>query len=707
VSALDKVLMRLNNVRPEGEGYKASCPVPTHGQGRGDRNPSLSVRVGDDGRVLLNCFADCEREAIVEELGLTMADLFERRNGHRGGGSYPSRNRETVKPQGCTLAAYSKDKQLSVGFLETLGISEIPNYNGHPAVRFPYLDVSRDEACVRFRISLDGDPKIKTRRGDKLTLYGLWKLEEARERGYVVAVEGESDTQTLWCHDFPAIGMPGSSSWRSEWSEYLDGIGKIYVPIEPDQGGEQLWERMTASPIRERLYRVTLGDFKDVSELYLDDPVHFSARLAEALGRAVSFMDIAESEAQEQAREAWAKCEDLANEEHILDRFAEDLKRCGVAGKPRAGKLIYLALNSHHLDAKQLVNVVIKGPSSAGKTYTVEKTLEFYPENAYHFLTAMSERALAYSEESLSHRFLILAEAAGMSGEFATYLIRSLLSEGRLRYETVEKTSEGIKPKIIEREGPTGLIVTTTRTKLHNENETRMLTVVVDDTADHTSEILAALADEDHEALDMEEWQALQVWLETGERRVTIPYSKRLARMIPPVAVRLRRDFGAILNLIRSHALLHRARRDRDGRGRIVATIEDYAVVRELVADLISEGVGATVPPIVRQTVETARKLLDDSNGEPIAIKAIGDELGLDRNPAYRRVQMALDDGYLKNLEDRKGRPARLVLGDTLPDDRSILPEPRELEETGFTVSQVYGGIEASPPPDDDPGVNI
>jgi hypothetical protein len=64
-----------------------------------------------------------------------------------------------------------------------------------------------------------------------------------------------------------------------------------------------------------------------------------------------------------------------------------------------------------------------------------------------------------------------------MSGEFATYLMRSLLSEGRVRYETVEKTSEGMKPRLIEREGPTGLIVTTTAVKLHPENETRMLSL--------------------------------------------------------------------------------------------------------------------------------------------------------------------------------------------------------------------------------------
>jgi hypothetical protein len=449
--------------------------------------------------------------------------------------------------------------------------------------------------------------------------------------------------------------------------------------------------------------------FKDVSELHLDDPGRFSERFEGALGRAISYMDMAESEAQEQARQAWKKCEDLANQRNILDHFASDFNKCGVAGNPKAGKLIYLALNSRHLDAKQLVNVVVKGPSSAGKTYNVEKVLKFYPDDAFHFLTAMSERALAYSEEPLAHKFLILAEAAGMNGEFATYLIRSLLSEGRLRYETVEKTSEGLRARIIEREGPTGLIVTTTRTRLHSENETRMLTVVVDDTAEHTREILTMLADEDHEPPDLERWLALQIWLKGGETRVTIPYGKRLASLIPPVAVRLRRDFGAILNLIRSNALLHRATRERDEQGRIVATLEDYAVVRGMVAELIAEGTGVTVPEIVRETVEAARRLLDDAQGAPITIKAIGDELGLDKHAAYRRVIMALDEGYLKNLEDRKGRPAQLNMGDPMPDDRQILPDPEELTESGSTVSGSGGGTNTPPPPypDDDSGMDF
>src|SRR5262249_54746342 len=96
------------------------------------------------------------------------------------------------------------------------------------------------------------------------------------------------------------------------------------------------------------------------------------------------------------------------------------------------------------------------------KSHTVQQVLKFFPADAYYDLTAMSERALAYSTEPLKHRFVVLYEAAGMKGQTAASLIRSLLSEGRIRYETVERTNKGLHAKLIKREGPTGLITTTT-----------------------------------------------------------------------------------------------------------------------------------------------------------------------------------------------------------------------------------------------------
>ncbi len=261
------------------------------------------------------------------------------------------------------------------------------------------------------------------------------------QAGYVVLVEGESDTHTLWYHRLPALGIPGASNWKPEWSEHLEGIEKIYVVIEPDQGGEALKEKLTGCvTIQERLYLVEFGEHKDVSGLHLAGPEGFKESFSTVLRNATHWPEQQRLEAQAAAREAWASCRELAREPDILERFARELARSGVAGESRVAKLLYLAVTSRQLGRP--VSVAVKGPSSGGKSYLTEQVLRFFPESSYYALTAMSEHALAYSDEPLSHRFLVIYEAAGMNSDFQTYLIRSLLSEGKVRYETVEKTSE-------------------------------------------------------------------------------------------------------------------------------------------------------------------------------------------------------------------------------------------------------------------------
>jgi hypothetical protein len=47
--------------------------------------------------------------------------------------------------------------------------------------------------------------------------------------------------------------------------------------------------------------------------------------------------------------------------------------------------------------------------------------------------------------------------------------------------------------------------------------------------------------------------------------------------------------------------------------------------------------------------------------------------------PICRRVRTAITKGFVKNLEDRKGRPGRYVVGDPMPDDVVVLPTPEEV----------------------------
>jgi hypothetical protein len=190
----------------------------------------------------------------------------------------------------------------------------------------------------------------------------------------------------------------------------------LYFVVE-DEAGEACWERLAATPeISERLYRVDLDGAKGVSELHKQDPEGFRERLREARENARAWLDIAETEEQERARDAWAECQKLAESPDILAEFVTDLELCRLVGEGRNARLLYLALTSRLLE--KVVSVAVKGPSSAGKSYLVKKVLGFFPDSACWSFSGMSEKTLFYTEEPLSHRHLFFAEAAGVGGEF-------------------------------------------------------------------------------------------------------------------------------------------------------------------------------------------------------------------------------------------------------------------------------------------------
>jgi len=274
-----------------------------------------------------------------------------------------------------------------------------------------------------------------------------------------------------------------------------------------------------------------------------------------------------------------------------------------------------------------------------------------------------------------------LREAAEKrDGDITAMLVRTLLSEGQLIYDITEKGDDGkMGTRRIVKQGPTNLIVTTTADNLHHENETRLLSLPVDESEEQTRAVMVRTAQRRNQAEpadppDLAPWHALFHWLKHhGEHRVYIPYAGYLAESAAASVVRMRRDFGVLLGMIEAHAVLHQATRERDPYGRIIATAADYEAARGILADAFAISSGQKVRDSVRRAVTAVGDL--GGQESDVSVAQVVRHLKRDRTRVTRVLKEAADLGYLTNREERPGRAARYRTGpDPLPEDKSALP---------------------------------
>jgi hypothetical protein len=274
---LDHVLAHLKGVRSSLHGWRACCPA------HADREPSLSIGLGEQGQVLLKCFAGCSLDHIVEAMGLTLADLFPER---ATTATHPSSNNGRVAP--LKLLDLAREKQLPWQFLCNLGVIEHPS--GALLIRYHLAD-GRPAPRYRIRTALVARHGSRWNIGEgQLVPYGLERLADARKAGYLVLVEGESDCWTLWYQGFPALGLPGAEMAGLLEAWMLRGIEQLYLIQEPDGGGttfvSSLAKRLGEWRWPGKTFVVRLSGAKDPNDLYKQDRQGFRQVFQRALEQA-------------------------------------------------------------------------------------------------------------------------------------------------------------------------------------------------------------------------------------------------------------------------------------------------------------------------------------------------------------------------------------------------------------------------------------
>ncbi|MBE9515078.1 MAG: hypothetical protein IMY79_02950 [Chloroflexi bacterium] len=662
---LQAILSKLEKVAgPDAQGwYTALCPYH-------DDRDHPNLRIDPKGGFFCNaCGEKGTLAKLAQKLGVLVSEFKET----------PMDEKDEKLTQGLTLDHYAEAKKLPRNFLvDILGLRERHDQYGK-RIAIPYMNEDGEEVAIRYRHSWTGDRRFSWRKGDKPLPYGLQRLRTAREKGFIILVEGESDAQTLWHQDLPALGIPGSSAWKDEWTSYLDGISIIYALKELDKGGDAFIARLGSS-LKEKLRVVTLDGVKDISELYLKNGDEFKENLGIALTRA----DVYEpTPSMTVSPEVTAKVEELLKAPDLIQRFLDITSHLGIVGEETNRIILFLACISRIMPNP--LALTIKGESSSGKNALLNSVVKLFPPEAVRSWSRLTPQAFFYmKDKNLEHCILTIVEAAG--AEEAGYPIRLMLSEKGLVLGLPvrnPKTNE-MRTEDIEVKGPVAFIQTTTKIILQAENETRYFSLWTDASPELTSKFLDRLAYEYSQPPQVVDETELEVWREAMRQieyiPVLVPYAPEILKRLSPDKVRVRRDAQRFMALIQTIALLHQHQRKRimrNGQESLEASIEDYGLALWVAEHVLSESL-KEIPQRLEKLFNTIRDSMKDESKEQFTRKDVEHWSKLERRTANDYLNDLARLGYLEILESGKGKATVYGLLTTSLSDTK-LPRPEEI----------------------------
>lgn len=376
----------------------------------------------------------------------------------------------------------------------------------------------------------------------------------------------------------------------------------------------------------------------------------------------------------------------LLRSPHLLCLYLDATERCGLVGEHRNALVVGIVGVSRIM--KNPINLLVKARSSAGKNHLVDCALRTFPEDAIRDLTSTSKLAWNYAADYFRHRILYLRERNRESG--AIHPARLLISEGRL-VRTVTVNDHGVwRTKTFVAEGPIASISTTTKNQLEIDDETRHISIWVDESRDQTRRVLLAQAREPNPLStdELQVWRRAHSLLETrvGANVVLPGWFERVAERVYDGNVRSRRYFPAHTTACKTIAVLRSYQEDKDIRfgkdGVIEVDFVDYAIATLIFEPIFVQSIhrGDDEALHTRAVVDQISK----RTGKGVSAEQLAEELDISKDKAYERLRSAAEQEVIRRANKPEQANRKRFLPSRLP---RFAPHPdkifREIKRTG------------------------
>ena len=350
----------------------------------------------------------------------------------------------------------------------------------------------------------------------------------------------------------------------------------------------------------------------------------------------------------------------------------------GLVGETINAIVVYIVGISRLL-AKPLC-LFVKGGSSAGKNFLVDTVLALFPQFATENLTSASLRSWNYLGDQLQHKIVYVAERNQQAGQ--VHPIRLLISENELiHWVTVKRNGQFVQEKHVTK-GPIAAISTTTRDTVAVDDETRHISVRVDESPEQTTRIVRASLMEGKSLPDEEikAWHEIQTLL---EKRAEIPiefpdWFPAMSELVRNDDIRIRRYFKAFLQACRVIALIRSFRQAEEQlqkEAKITVRFSDFAIAALIFNPVFAQSLDNTNEQDV-QTQQHVRRISARNDGRAVSASELVKELDISDDKAYRLLRDAVAAGTIVQVN----QPAQTNLKLYRPGAKcAFLPDPEEL----------------------------
>jgi 5S rRNA maturation endonuclease (ribonuclease M5) len=361
----------------------------------------------------------------------------------------------------------------------------------------------------------------------------------------------------------------------------------------------------------------------------------------------------------------------------LVERIAEDVKRCGLIGESATVLVGYLACISRKLSKP--LSALIAARTGAGKSSLQDALCAFVPPEDAVWVTRLTGQALFYKDpNSLKGKVLAIAEEEGAAQ--AVYSLRTLASDQRLSIavtQTNPQTGE-LHTRHYEIAGPVSIITTTTSPEAFDEEtRSRFVLLTMDESREQTQAVLERQRRSRtlEGALEEAAAERIRTLHQNAQRlirplKIVNPYVEHLS--YPAEQLTARREQNKYLTLIDAIALLHQHQREikranKDGVeiDYVEVELEDVALANELAAAVLWRGFDEMAPPtrgllreLARLYEERAAELGIESAELALSRRQIREATGWSDWQVRIYCQKLVDMEYLYQASSGNGKPS-------------------------------------------------